>query len=104
MLSANLTLRPGFLRPRSIHAQCAEELNMVLTRLEAEAATARNSARTVAQQAAAEAAASRAKDLKAAQELETRAMERCEPNFPGSWLVGGVGGARETGVVLIYLT
>lgn len=49
---------------------------MVLARLEAEAAQARNSARGQAQREAAEAAALQAKELEAAQELETRAMER----------------------------
>lgn len=49
---------------------------MVLARLESEAAQTRNSARAQAQREAADAAALQAKDLEAAQELETRAMER----------------------------
>lgn len=50
---------------------------MVLARLEAEAAQARNAVRAQAQREAVEVAALQAKDLEAAQELETRAMERC---------------------------
>lgn len=56
--------------------KCNEELDMVLARLETEAAQARNAARAQAQREAAEAAALQAKDLEVAQELETRAMER----------------------------
>lgn len=59
---------------------------MVLTRLEAEAAQARNTARVETQQIATEAAATQKKDLEAAQELETRAMER--------FVARGEGGAR----------
>lgn len=51
---------------------------MVVARLDTEAAQARNATRAQAQREAAEAAALQAKDLEAAQELETRAMERCK--------------------------
>lgn len=49
---------------------------MVLTRLEAEATQAREATRADAQQLATAAADARGQELAAAQELETRAMER----------------------------
>lgn len=68
-----------------------------MTKLEAEASQARNEARVQAQQAAAESAALRVKDLEAAQEMETRAMERCV--CVGGWVCA----ARMQGAGLPYL-
>lgn len=49
----------------------------MLTRLEAEATQAREASRSEAQRVAAETGAVRARELTGAQELETKAMERC---------------------------
>lgn len=57
--------------------QCNEELEIVLTRLEAEATQAREASRAAAQRVAAATGAVRARELTGAQELETKAMERC---------------------------
>lgn len=68
--------------PVIIHLQCNEDLDMVLTRLEAEATQKYEALQAERSRQAAEVATSRSRELARAQELESKAMERYNTTVP----------------------